>query len=83
MATSLRFKGRLNGATKFNPWKDRIVVLLEEAELWDIVNNTQSNPVIVPTDATLLEAYQKKNVKAKRMILDAIKDHVIPHVARK
>jgi hypothetical protein len=26
---------------------------------------------------------KKKNVKAKRIILDAIKDHVIPHVAGK
>jgi hypothetical protein len=51
-------------------------------ELWDIVNNTQSNPIIVPIDATLL-TFQKKNVKAKRIILDAIKDHVIPHVAGK
>ena len=25
----------------------------------------------------------KKNVKTKRIILDAIKDHVIPHVTRK
>jgi hypothetical protein len=83
MASSLRFEDRLDGAANFSPWKERIVLLLEEAELWDIVNNTQSNPVIVPTDATLLAAFQKKNVKAKRMILDAIKDHVIPHVAGK
>jgi hypothetical protein len=37
----------------------------------------------VPMDATLLEAYTKKNIKAKRIILDAIKDHVIPHVTWK
>jgi hypothetical protein len=30
-----------------------------------------------------LEKFKKKNVKAKRIILDAIKDHVIPHVAGK
>ena len=42
--------------------------------------NRPPNLVIVPTDSTLLAAYNKKNIKAKRVILDAIKDHVIPHV---
>jgi hypothetical protein len=31
----------------------------------------------------LLAAYSKKNVKAKRMLLDAMKDHIIPHVSGK
>jgi len=38
--------------------------------------------VIVPdatTDAAVYAAYQKRNIKAKRIILEAIKDHVIPH----
>jgi hypothetical protein len=83
MATSLRFEDRLDGAANFSPWKERIVLLLEEAELWDTMNNTQKNPIIVPADATLLAAFQKKNVKAERIILDAVKDHVIPHIAGK
>jgi hypothetical protein len=83
MATGLRVEDRLDGAANFNPWKERIVLLLQECELWDIVNNTQTNLVTVPTDATLLAAYTKKNIKAKRIILDAIKDHVIPHVTGK
>ena len=41
MATGLRLEDRLDGATNFSPWKERIVLLLEEAELWDIVNNAQ------------------------------------------
>jgi hypothetical protein len=51
--------------------------------LWDIVENTQTNLVTVPTYATLLAAYTKKNIKDKRIILNSIKDHVIPHVTRK
>jgi hypothetical protein len=68
---------------KFSPWKERTIFLLEEVQLWDIVNNTQNNIFIVPTDATLFSKFKKKNVKAKRIILDAIKDHVIPHVVGK
>ena len=73
----------MDGATNFGPWKERILFLLQECELWDIVNNTQSNHAIVPTDSTLLATFQKKNVNAKRIILDVVKDHVIPHVAGK
>jgi hypothetical protein len=30
-----------------------------------------------------LAAQKKKEVKAKRMIMDAIKDHLIPHISEK
>jgi hypothetical protein len=83
MATSLRVEDRLDGAANFSRWKERIVLLLQECELWDIVNSTQQNPVTVPTDAIILAEYTKKNIKAKIIILDAIKDHVIPHVTSK
>jgi hypothetical protein len=59
------------------------VFVLQECELWDIVENSQMNLVTMPIDDTLLEAYTKNNIKAKRITLDAIKDHVIPHVTRK
>ena len=39
--------------------------------------------MIVPTDATQLAAYKRKCAKAKRLILDGVKDHVIPHVRGK
>jgi hypothetical protein len=42
------------------------------------VENTTTHPVVVPTDVTLLAVYTKKSIKAKRFILDAIKDHLIP-----
>jgi hypothetical protein len=79
MATGLRFEDRLDEATNFSQWKERIALLLEENEIWDIVEKTQ----VVPTDTTLLAAYNKKNVKAKRMLLDVVKDHIIPHVSGK
>jgi hypothetical protein len=83
MAIGLRVEDRLDGDVNFSPWKERITLILQQNELWDIVENTQTSPVIVPIDVTLLAAYTKKNIKAKRIILDAIKDHVIPHVTGK
>jgi hypothetical protein len=79
----LRVEDRLDGVVNFGAWKERMILLLQESELWDIVENSTTNPVNVPTDATLLATYTKKSIKAKRIILDAIKDHLIPHVTGK
>jgi hypothetical protein len=49
-------------------WKARIVLILEELELWDIVENS----VVPPTDAVLLAEFMKRNIKAKKTILDAV-----------
>ena len=57
-----------------------------ENELWEeVVRNTTTNPVTIPpsTDAMLLAAFNKKDIKAMRIILDAVKDHVIPHISGK
>ena len=58
-------------------------MILEENELWDIVHGTITNLVVVLTDATDKEAFIKKDIKVRRVILDAVKDHVIPHILAK
>ena len=70
---------RLDGGGNWIPWRARIALLLEECELWEIVESV----VIVPMDPTQLAELKKKNVKAKRIILDSVKDHIIPHVSGK
>jgi hypothetical protein len=76
LVAGLRVEDRLVGAGNRSPWKARIVLILEELELWDIVENH----VVLPTDAVLLAEFRKRNIRAKRTVLDAVKDHVIPHV---
>ena len=60
--------------------------MLEENELWDeVVKNTTTNPIVIPasTDVVALAAFNKKDNKARRIIVDAVKDHVIPHISSK
>ena len=67
---------RLDGAGNFVPWKAKIVLILEENELWDeVVHNTTIVPIVVPPtlDAATLTAFNKKNIKARRITLDAVK----------
>lgn len=50
--------------------------LLDEHALKTYVDNM----VVVPADADLLKKYWPKMAKAKIMILDGVKDHVVCHV---
>ena len=83
MSLGLRVEDRLDGHINYSVWKERMQSIFEEAEVWDIMVHTAQHPVVVPTDATQLAAYNKKNNKGKRLILDGIKDHCIPHVRGK
>ena len=78
-STSLRFEDRLDGASNLLSWKVRLTLLLEENDLWDIVKDVATPP----TDPQRLIAHNMREVKAKQMILDAIKDHLIHHIFEK
>jgi hypothetical protein len=69
MATGLRVEDKLDGATNFGAWKERMILLLQENKLWDIVENTATHLVVIPTDATLLAAYTKKSIRLRGLFL--------------
>jgi hypothetical protein len=79
VATGLRFEDRLEGASNFVPWKARVTLVLMENGLWEFAN-TKVTPPMDPKD---LAAHELKDVKARRIILDAVKDHLIPHISEK
>lgn len=69
-------KDRLNGDDNSSPLKERFILVLQEFELWDIVVNA-----IVPSiDPILLVDFNERNFNSKRLLLDAIKYNIIPHV---
>ena len=41
------------------------------------------NMIVVPVDGDPLKKYEEAQVKAKHMIMDGVKDHVIPHISKK
>ena len=62
------------------------MLILEENELWnEVVHSTQANLVTIPasTNVQALVDFNKKDIKTRRIILDAVKDHVIPHISNK
>ena len=76
-SSGLKMEDRPDGAGNFIMWKARIMLILEENELWDeVVHNTTAVPIVVlpTTDTVALTAFNKKDIKARRIILDAVKD---------
>jgi hypothetical protein len=80
-ASQMHVEDRLVGASNWSPWKARIVFVLEDLELWDIVEA----PIVVPLDTSpiLLAEFRKRNNKEKRMMCDVVRDHIIPHLTGK
>jgi hypothetical protein len=78
VTTPLRVEDRLDGASNFLYWKARVILALKEYDLWELVDKVVTPPI----DQTTLEAHNKKEIKSERVLLDSVKDHLIPHLSR-
>ena len=76
---SIRYEGRLDGVSNYLPWKVRITVELKEWKIWKFANTT----ITKSTDKDELEEHEMLEARAQRVILDGVKDHLIPHLAEK
>jgi hypothetical protein len=79
MVSTLRVEDRLEGATNFRAWKARLLFLLEEYDLKEYVEMVIPDP----NDLEQLVAHRKREVKAKKVFLDFVKDHLILHIYEK
>jgi hypothetical protein len=79
MYVSIKLVDKLEGVEKLCSWKYRIGLILEENELARFVKEE----VLEPDDAVGKEKHQKDTIRAKRIIADSIKDHLIPYVSSK
>jgi hypothetical protein len=78
-ASGLQFKDRLDEVFNYSAWKERIMLVVTENDIWEF-----SNSIMAPSTVLKDLATQKlKDVKARCMILDGVKDHLIPHLSRK
>ena len=66
----------MDGADNFKSWKHKIQLILGENELLDHVKKMLPEP----EDEEAKAKFKKNEVKAKRILTDSIKDHLIPNV---
>jgi hypothetical protein len=79
MSASTKLVDKLEGVEKFRAWKYRIGLIFEENDLARFVKED----VPEPADAAAKEKHQKDTIRAKRIIADSIKDHLIHQVSSK
>ena len=58
------------------PWNLELQILMEEVWFWEHVEKHISSA----TNMKKLDTHNKKHAKEKRIILDLVKDHFIPHI---
>ena len=79
MPLSSKLDDKLEGIKNFRAWKYRIGLILEENVLVKFIKEV----VPKPEENEAKEKYRKNMVRAKRIIADSIKDHLIPQVSCK
>jgi hypothetical protein len=79
VASDLRFEDRLDGVSNYSPWKERIMLVLMENDIWEVSNSIVTPPTNPKDQAT----HKLKDVKAKRIILNGVKNYLIPHLSGK
>ena len=71
---------KLVGNNNFLVWKKRIDILLKENELLEYVKGNITAPAKEQNQA--LAKYNKNETRAQRILIEPIKDSLIPHVSK-
>ena len=79
MSPSTKLDDKLEGIEKFCAWKYRIGLILEEKDLAKFIKKVVSE--LEEDEAE--KKYKKDMIRAKRIIVYSIKDHLIPQVSSK
>ena len=77
MTHHTRLEDKLGGSDNCRSWKYIISLILEENDLDQYINGEVPEPEGDEANAT----HKNNLAKAKRIIIDSIKDHLIPHMS--
>jgi hypothetical protein len=77
MTPSTKIDEKLEGADNLRVWRYRVKLILEENDLEGFIEEEVTEPEGDEAKAK----YKKNMVKEKRIIVDSIKDNLIPHVS--
>lgn len=69
----LRLEYALDGSSNYISWKDHMEAVLEDNDLKDFIDQE----VPKRTDATQLAEWKKCVAKARRILLEGVRDHIV------
>jgi len=79
MATNLRYEDKLDGASNYIKWKYKMKNDLQENKVWHIVKKKTT----IPTNAKDKELHYALETRAQRILLDGVKDDMVPNIGEK
>ena len=79
MDPSTKLEDKLESIENYRAWKYRIGLILKENDLDKYIKEE----VAEPDEAEAKEKHKKDLIRAQRIIVDSIKDHLIPQVSSK
>jgi hypothetical protein len=71
----LRLEYALEDSSNYIAWKDRMEAVLEDNGLKGYIETDVPKPTAI--DATNLDAWQNKVAKARRILLEGVRDHIV------
>jgi hypothetical protein len=71
----LRLEYALEGSSNYIAWKDRMEAVLEDNGLKGYIDNDVPKPDA--TNTANLDAWKKKVAKARRILLEGVRDHIV------
>lgn len=78
MILGVNVKDRLDGDSNYNSWKPRVLMSLEENDILNFIEEKTPGP----SDDTKKDKWRKNDIKARKILLDSIKDNLIPHISK-
>ena len=74
----LRLEYALDGRSNYIAWKDRMEAVLEDNGLKEFIDSDVPKPG--SSDVALLDTWQKKIAKKRRILLEGVKDHIVSNL---
>jgi hypothetical protein len=87
MTYSMKLENKLEGASNFKAWKTRIDLILAKNKVLDIVKGKIVEPQFEegkekePQNVAVMEKFKDNDINAMSIIVDSIKDHLIPYIS--
>jgi hypothetical protein len=87
MTYSMKSENKLDGASNFRAWKTRIDLILAKNKVLDIVKGKIVKPEFEegkekePQNVAAMEKFKDDDINAMNIIVDSIKDHLIPYIS--
>jgi hypothetical protein len=87
MTYSMKSEKKLQGASNFRTWKARIDLILAKNKVLDIVKGNiverefEEGKEKEPQNIVVMEKFKDNDINAMSIIVDSIKDHLIPYIS--